>query len=438
MNSLLKYNPAFCKCKLVSRVSTWVLVFFLLGFLISCNVLGPPALDTRPVHLYNPGKTTLHPDYIIYHNGADESTLFFRVLCKELLFNQANPENENRAKIAIDYKLFSSFSEQKVEHSGSRVFIINRAEAKDVFSGSFKLSVEEGKSYFLELSLTDQLRESKKLDYVFVDRYSQQSQQNYLVLSFPGNEVGFEKFYYSDEKFRIISNSIASGRMQISYYKSAKVLPPPPFNTDDIIAWTVRPDSVWETDYDQQTLFQIKDKGVYQFFPDNEQLNALYLVNLGDHFPQVQTPEDMAPPLQYITTSEEYKNLIRQKELKKAIDQFWLGVGNDFNDARELIRVYYNRVLFANLYYTTDREGWKTDRGMIYLLMGPPTMVKKTETKEEWNYQSRDSRNNYRFTFTLESDPIKVYDFVLRRTEDHRIIWNTAVKTWRNGRIFTL
>ena len=226
--------------------------------------------------------------------------------------------------------------------------------------------------------------------------------------------------------------------MQISYYKPVKVLPLPPFSTDIVPNRNMEADSVWEVDYTQQTLFQIGEKGIYQFFPERHQLNALYLVNMGDHFPQIQTPEDMAPPLQYITTSEEYQKIIREKDLKKAIDEFWVKAGKDFSNARELIKVFYNRVLFANLYYTTDREGWKTDRGMVYLLMGPPEMVKKTETKEEWNYQSRDSRGNYRFVFTLESYPVKVYDFVLKRSEDHRNVWNTAVQTWRNGRIFSL
>ncbi len=438
MDRIHKYHPSSHITLIIWSQISCLAVFMLSVFLVSCNTLGPPALDTRPVYLYNPGKTFLHPDYTVYHSGENESTLFFRVLCRELIFNQANPENQNRAKVRIDYKLYSSYADQKVEMSSSSEFIIDREKATDVFSGSVKMPIEEGKSYFLELTLTDQLRDSKKIDFIFVDRYSQQSQQNYLVLSFPDHEIGFEKFYYSDEKFRIISNSITSGRMQVSFYKPAKILPPPPFMDEDIGAKTVRPDSVWEIDYDQQTLFQLIDRGVYQFFPSSEQVNALYLVNLGDHFPQVQTPEDMAPPLQYITTSEEYQKIIRQKDLKKAIDEFWVKAGKDYSNARELIKVFYNRVLFANLYYSTDREGWKTDRGMIYLLMGPPAMVKKTETKEEWNYQSRDSRSYYKFIFTLESDPVKVYDFVLQRTEDHRNVWNTAVQTWRNGRIFSL
>lgn len=413
-------------------------IILLSGFVNSCGTFGPPPLETRPVHLYNPGKTNLHPDYSVYHSGDRESTVFFRVFCRELLFNQANPENEIRAKIRIEYKLYSSYAERKIEQENAREYTINREDYRDVFPGSFKIPVDEGVSYFLEITLTDLIRDTRKTDFVFVDRYSQQSQQNYLVLSIPGNEVGFEKYYYPEEKFRIISNGVNSALGQVSYYKPVKVLPRPPFSTESSSSDYSTPDSVWEIEYGQQTMFQLKEKGVYQFFLQKDDLSALYLVNLGDHFPHIETPEDMAPPLQYITTSEEYKDIIRNKDLKKAIDDFWVKTGKDFDNARELIKIFYNRVLFANLYYSTDREGWKTDRGMIYMMIGPPEMVRKTETREEWNYQSKDSRGSYRFIFSLESDPVKVYDFVLQRSEDHRELWNAAVQTWRNGRIFSL
>jgi len=434
----IKYYLRLYPKGLVISITFRIIVLAISISLFSCNILGPPSLDIRPVHLYDPGKTQLHPDYTVYHSGENESTVFFRILCRELLFNRANPDDINRAKIKIDYKLYSSFTDQKIEIDSSRIYLIDREVNRDEFIGSFKLPVEEGISYLLELTLIDQMRESRKVDYVFVDRFSQKSQQNFLVLTYPGQDVGFEKYFYPDETFRIISNSISQGRMQVSFYEPVSILPPPPFMVDEIPSRSVSPDSLWEVDYNQQSLFQLEERGVYQFFPPNDPPNALYLVNFGDHFPRIETPEDMAPPLQYITTSEEYKGIISQEDLKKSIDQFWVKTGKDFNNARELIKIYYNRVLFANLFYSTDREGWKTDRGMIYLLMGPPEMVKKTETREEWIYQSRESRGSYRLIFTLESDPVKVYDFVLHRSEDHRTVWNDAVQTWRNGRIFSL
>ena len=38
--------------------------------------------------------------------------------------------------------------------------------------------------------------------------------------------------------------------------------------------------------------------------------------------------------------------------------------------AKSLIAIYYNRIQNANLHFTTFKEGWKTDRGMIYVVFG--------------------------------------------------------------------
>ena len=119
-----------------------IVVFILISF-ASCGILSPPVLDTKPVSLYNPGSTNLHPEYGVYHSGNNESTLYFRVLCKELLFNNANPENETRARIRLDYILYSSFIEQNVESSGTQEFTVNRDKAGEVFSSSLKLLADK-------------------------------------------------------------------------------------------------------------------------------------------------------------------------------------------------------------------------------------------------------------------------------------------------------
>jgi hypothetical protein len=38
---------------------------------------------------------------------------------------------------------------------------------------------------------------------------------------------------------------------------------------------------------------------------------------------------------------------------------------------------YYRRVAFANRSFTTFRDGWKTDRGMVYIILGPPDEIER-------------------------------------------------------------
>ncbi|MCD6347870.1 MAG: GWxTD domain-containing protein [Bacteroidales bacterium] len=414
-------------------LSTGLLIFG------ACNLLSPVTSGPgKPLRMYNPGQAGLHPDFKIFHNKIDESTLYFRIFASELLFNQANSETRDQSRLLLEYNLYSSFSDQILDQQNEKEFVINKSEVADYYTGTVKIPTKEGKSYFLEVILTDQIRQINTHIFLLLDRFNPKSQQNFMVLTYPGNNIGFEKFYYQNEKFRVISNGSTGDSMRIAYYQPVNKLPVPPFMTDELPEPQPEPDSVWTVAYDNQQLFRLEEEGVYVFYPNTESMNGLYLSNLGDNFPQVKRAEEMLPPLQYLATAKEYGKLVKDIDIKKAVDEFWLDMGGSFATARELIRVYYNRVVFANLYFTTDRPGWMTDRGMIYMIMGPPDKVNKSETSEEWVYASTRSKQKYSFDFHLIPHPVKAYEYELKRTENHRPVWSRAIRSWREGKIFSL
>jgi hypothetical protein len=42
------------------------------------------------------------------------------------------------------------------------------------------------------------------------------------------------------------------------------------------------------------------------------------------------------------------------------------------------------------------------------------------------------------FEFNLTDDYWWGFDFELKRKEDYRVLWNTALDSWRRGKIFSL
>jgi GWxTD domain-containing protein len=82
--------------------------------------------------------------------------------------------------------------------------------------------------------------------------------------------------------------------------------------------------------------------------------------------------EDVA----YIITDEErtaFKRLQTDEEREQFIEQFWLRrdptpdtVENEFKEE------HYRRIAYANDHYASGIPGWKTDRGRIYIMYGPP------------------------------------------------------------------
>jgi GWxTD domain-containing protein len=85
--------------------------------------------------------------------------------------------------------------------------------------------------------------------------------------------------------------------------------------------------------------------------------------------------EDVA----YIITDEEratFKRLQTDEEREQFIEQFWLRrdptpdtVENEYKEE------HYRRIAYANDHYASGIPGWKTDRGRIYIVYGPPDEI---------------------------------------------------------------
>lgn len=78
----------------------------------------------------------------------------------------------------------------------------------------------------------------------------------------------------------------------------------------------------------------------------------------------------------YIITDEEmavYKSLTTDEERDRFIEQFWLRRDKSPETAENEYKIeHYRRILYANEKFTAGIPGWKTDRGRIYIMFGPP------------------------------------------------------------------
>ncbi len=113
--------------------------------------------------------------------------------------------------------------------------------------------------------------------------------------------------------------------------------------------------------------------------------------------------------LRYFARSEDIdyiRNAPDPKEKRRRFEDFWER-NNPTPGAKPNQRMveYYNRVAYANLHFKHFIEGWKTDRGMVYIINGPPTSVDRhpfdVESKpyEIWEYTDI----NRRYIFIDES-----------------------------------
>ena len=391
--------------------------------------------------LYNPGSSYLHPEYIVFHQSEDISQLILRINTDELLFNQANSENKLLANITVQYQLIditdNPFSKD-IADSATTVKKMEKMPGRNIILLTFLLKAKYGKQYSLKIVLSDNLRNIKQQNYVSVNKLSKFSGQNFKVISRLNDLPIFRNFVVPDETVRILSGQPEVKRYFIKYRKDDTPLPPPPFSVQMEPGFKFKEDSMWIFNYNQQQSFLFPYKGMYLIQSDSAQADGLLLTNPGPGFPKVNEPDLMIPPLEYLTTTDEFNSLKKDDNKKLTIDNFWLKMGGNVDMARELIRIYYNRMYYSNVFFTSYKPGWKTDRGMIYLIFGPPTLVSKNASSETWEYYIKQDASNLALTFDKVPSPYSENNYVMLRNDSYTRFWRTAIETWRKGKAYSL
>jgi len=397
-----------------------------------------PEVNRNMSSIYNPTSTPIHPEMIVYHERPQLSRLYFKLYTEELLFNQANPMRKYMASLRINYELREITEGQLSEtiaDSATLLYNLDRNEIKDIFITTIPIRARQGKIYLLKVKTTDQLRNKSSLSFLDVDKSSVNISQNFRVISSDTGYPSFERVFKSDDTFNILFSGSNIDTLYIKYYENRFPLPRPPVTNLASPRPRFIPDSIYAYPYHDTMKYMLPREGMYfvQINPRHERGLALY--NFGETFPRVTTVDDMIGPLAYLTSAVEFNELMNQTNKKLAVDNFWLQASGNVQTAKELIRIYYNRVFFANYYFTSYKEGWKTDRGMMYIVYGPPNNLSKTADTEVWTYYRKRGREPLRFTFTRIRNPYSDNDYQLERNFANSM-WSQAVDYWRKGKIF--
>jgi GWxTD domain-containing protein len=80
-------------------------------------------------------------------------------------------------------------------------------------------------------------------------------------------------------------------------------------------------------------------------------------------------------PVAYLITEEErqvYSKLTTQEEREHFIEEFWKRREADPERPGAFREEFYRRIAYANENFHAGAPGWRTDRGRIYILYGPP------------------------------------------------------------------
>ncbi|MGA7306897.1 MAG: GWxTD domain-containing protein [Rhodothermales bacterium] len=158
-----------------------------------------------------------------------------------------------------------------------------------------------------------------------------------------------------------------------------------------------------------------------------------------EDFPHVSTLNQLIDALSYIAYERELKEIragATVEERRARFDAFWGKLVNNREAARNLIKQYYGRVEEANLFFTGQKEGWKTDRGMVYIILGAPVFVEYSYDMQIWHYSysDRDALNSFDFRRVRPfGNTADFENYILLRRPFYERAWTRAIERWRSG-----
>jgi GWxTD domain-containing protein len=257
--------------------------------------------------------------------------------------------------------------------------------------------------------------------------------ERYAVFGKGGDFPKMKTFFYTQDTLQI--RSLQGSRKQLSVNRYSHDFDPalsPMATSGKNVPKTLDVDTSFTLP--TNALFMLTEPGLYFFREDTNAVNGIGILIVDKRFPRMTRPEELVKPLIYISTNNEIKELVSTQAPKKTLDNYWLRMtGNNESKARRTIRAYYRRVTQANMLFTSYKEGWKTDMGMVHIVFGKPDQVNKTKDKEVWTYTQNANFSEINFTFVKRPNQFVEDHYELMRYVEYEPIWYPTVEEWRTG-----
>jgi GWxTD domain-containing protein len=407
-------------------------------------------VDTKDLsYLYNPTKNPVNPRYNVFNDSDNSSVLSVKFFSTDLFFSEANPQGIPTAHVMITVKLFNTSQGKTLADTAVYNISVVKETGKPEYVYGIPLKVEKGMEYLAEIKILDRLRLSVVQAFVTFNTLSYFNKYNFRAQGhFEKNQL-FNPVVRINEYVNLVYSRGNADSLFITYYKPFNEFPDPPSMQVPEKTLDYEPEKTVAVSYSDTMPMMFPRQGIYLCSVGRMIKEGFTFLNFGSNYPSMNSPEAMIEPLVYLASADEVSALRSALKPKAALDEFWIKCGGNIDKSRELIRIYYTRVLYSNYYFTSYKEGWRSERGMIYIIYGPPDKVYKTTEGESWGYRKSVIKSSWGGRYSVEEDYLffnfkkkkNVFsdnDYYLSRSETLVTYWDKATASWRRGIVFRL
>ncbi len=373
--------------------------------------------------------------YSLFHKSDDTVELHIRIPLHEFLYKRDNVTSDFKSNFAIMYWFYDDSGKRQILDSAVHKFEDSLYYGKHHFEDYFiPLPFGKYKQGLLKLSVTDLNNKINSCSFLaFLNKKDTCNRQYFYIEHKDKRRVPSDIFNITDT-FRIhVSELIATDTLFVAYFSHFTDIALPPFSYESLNPFEWKPDSAFyilcksnRTEY-----FCLNKEGVYLFMSSQKTREGISVIITRTDYPNISKHEYMAAPIKYIASYKEFRNIETNPDFRTAVEDFWLSISSNYAVAQRLIKEYYNRVQYANKFFTSYKEGWMSDRGMIYIVMGKPNTVFKTFDSEIWIYGEHGNVHATTLEFKKVINPLSDNDYILTRNPTLKDRWYKAVNMWR-------
>jgi len=402
-------------------------VFFIAAHFISCSA--PKNLRENQ---FGSNEFYFQPLVNLIHQSDDSSKFLIEFDADQLLYSRQSTHENFKAQLEIELfikknsnpsdTLRYNFSPPQMQESG-------------VWRKEIPLVMPFGK-YDVTIRLKDINRRAQHEKIFLINKSENPSTYDVYITANSSNTPVYDHYLTTGDTIHLDFPRFKNAEyppVEVFALTEIPNLPPPAFSNNSPVIPDSTSFSLTNLSFDGTRYNFIAENKSYLFRTKNS--SQLYLYSNGE-FPTTTALKDLIAPLRYITSKSEFEYIYNVRDPYASFCNFWKDCGGSEEKAKELISIFFRRVNTSNTYFSTTVPGWRTDRGMIYIIYGKPTRVEKVASSERWIYGDENIPGSFSFMFRYQKDNLSDNVLILQRDALYRSSWEQAVNTWRQGRVF--
>ena len=366
-----------------------------------------------------------------FHSINDSITeLIVKINPEDLLFSKTKINN-HIARYAIGYKVFEGYNNKLPLDTATIHYSLKQEKITSTKFHKIKLIAQKGKDYVVKVTLNDENRSlSSSKIYTLRKKYNS-SRSYYEISAKDQHRVNFTPL---QEDTFYINPLNGQQNVKVQIFSTNNTCAAKPYEVNYQYRFDGIPDTSWTTKLTTNTAFPPLKNQYYHFVTDTILNDGFSVFPIPPTFPKIGSIYQANGVLGYLISKSEYSDVLSAKYPRKVFENKWLELSGNRQRARNIIKEFYSEASKANQLFTCNQPGWSTDRGMIYIIYGPPRIVYRYNDSEIWIYGEENNLFSEQFEFQRIHSNFSDNIYELKRNINYKVNYNRMINAWIDER----